>query len=75
MPRASDDQAALFIDDAVEALVAMERTCSLDLADQGRAGKRRIGRALGASPQAAVVAVRIAKEAMGEAVRAAGVEP
>jgi hypothetical protein len=75
MPRASDDQAALFIDDAVEALIAMERTCSLDLADQGRAGKRRIGRALGASPQAATVAVQHAKEAMVDAMRRAGVEP
>jgi hypothetical protein len=75
MPRASDDLAALLIDDAVEALSAMEHTCSLDLADQGRSGKRRIGRALGASPQAATVAIQQAKVAMVGAMRRAGVEP
>jgi hypothetical protein len=75
MPKASDDLAALLIDDAVEALSAMEHTCSLDLADQGRAGKRRIGRALGTSPQAATVAIQQAKGAIVGAMRRAGVEP
>lgn len=73
MPRDSDDQAALFEDDALEALATMETTCSLDLADEGRSGKRRIGRALGTSPQAATQAIKGARESMRDAVQLCGI--